>query len=49
MATRTDTRFGTLTDDPGIQDEEIEAVEWHHTVPENTFDRELVVELFDDS
>lgn len=40
---------GALTDDPGIQDEEIEAVEWHHTVPENTFDRELVVELFDDS
>lgn len=40
---------GELTDDPGIPDEEIEAVEWHDTVPENTFDRDLVVELFDRS
>lgn len=38
-----------LTSDPGIPDEEIQAVTWHDTVPENTFDRDLVVELFDRS
>lgn len=38
-----------LTDDPGIADEEIEAVTWHDTVPENTFDRDLVVQLFEGS
>lgn len=40
---------GTLTDDPGVPDEEIEAVAWHETVPEDTFDRDLVVELLGDS
>jgi ADP-ribose pyrophosphatase YjhB (NUDIX family) len=32
----------TLADDPGIEDETIEAVRWCEEVPENTIDRELV-------
>jgi 8-oxo-dGTP diphosphatase len=31
-----------LTDDPGVDGEEIEAVEWVDTVPEGTVDREVV-------
>lgn len=34
-----------VTDDPGLADEEIEAVEWFETLPEDTLDRELIEEL----
>ncbi|WP_264555357.1 NUDIX hydrolase [Halocatena marina] len=34
-----------LTDDPGLSDENISAVEWHATVPIDTYDRPLIVEL----
>lgn len=32
----------TLTIDPGVEGESIEAVRWAETVPENTLDREIV-------
>jgi 8-oxo-dGTP pyrophosphatase MutT (NUDIX family) len=38
----------TLADDPGLPDEDIEAVEWHETVPTETIDRELLVDLHED-
>lgn len=31
-----------LTDDPGLADEDIGAVAWHETVPEDTLQREMV-------
>ena len=34
-----------LSDDPGLDDEEIETAAWHAEVPSETFDRELVVKL----
>lgn len=34
-----------LADDPGLEDEEIEAAAWHAEVPLETFDRALVVRL----
>lgn len=34
-----------VSDDPGIEDEEIAAVAWHDALPENTFDRDLVARL----
>ncbi len=32
-----------LADDPGLSDEEIEAVAWRETVPQNTLDRDVIV------
>jgi len=34
-----------LADDPGLDDEGIEAAAWHAEVPAETFDRELVVRI----
>lgn len=34
-----------VADDPGLPDESISAVEWHHSVPTDTYSRELLVEL----
>ena len=54
-ANRFDFRFATFlaqasdpttSPDPGLDGEEIETVAWASEVPENTFDRELVVDLF---
>lgn len=39
----TDSR--TLTDDPGLPDEEIEALGWFRSLPPDTLDRDLVVDL----
>jgi ADP-ribose pyrophosphatase YjhB (NUDIX family) len=39
----TDSR--TVTDDPGLADEEIESVGWFGSLPEDTLDRDLLVEL----
>lgn len=36
---------GGVTDDPGLPDEEIDTVEWHETLPPNTYDRDLVARL----
>ena len=33
------------TDDPGLADEDIEAVAWYGTLPEETLDRDLLVRL----
>lgn len=38
---------GELADDPGLADEEIEAVEWHADLPSDTLDRDLLRELRD--
>ena len=36
-----------VADDPGLADEEIEAVEWFERLPEETLDRELLADLLD--
>jgi ADP-ribose pyrophosphatase YjhB (NUDIX family) len=36
-----------VVDDPGLADEEIEAVEWFERLPEETLDRELLADLLD--
>lgn len=36
---------GSANDDPGLPNEGIERVGWRATVPKNTFDRDLVIEL----
>lgn len=36
-----------LSDNPGLDDEEIETAAWHAEVPSKTFDRELVAQLRD--
>jgi 8-oxo-dGTP diphosphatase len=46
------TFLGTTTDpttsaDPGLDGEGIDAVRWVEAVPENTFDRDLVISLFE--
>jgi 8-oxo-dGTP pyrophosphatase MutT (NUDIX family) len=33
---------GTLTDDPGLDDEKVEAVGWFETLPEDTLDSDLL-------
>lgn len=33
------------TDDPGLADEEIEAVGWYETLPEDTLDRDVLTDL----
>lgn len=35
-----------VAEDPGMDDEEIQAVEWHPTVPEDTYDHELIADLY---
>ena len=46
FATYEATPEGTaLSDDPGLEGEGIETAAWHSTVPENTFDGDLVREL----
>lgn len=41
-----DPRHTDVTDDPGLDGESIDAVAWHDTLPENTFQREMVATLF---
>jgi ADP-ribose pyrophosphatase YjhB (NUDIX family) len=36
---------GETTDDPGLADEDIEAVAWRSDLPEDTLDRDLLTEL----
>jgi ADP-ribose pyrophosphatase YjhB (NUDIX family) len=38
----------TTDDDPGLEDETIHEAVWTGTLPENTFDRDLVARLLDD-
>lgn len=38
----------TLADDPGLADEDVEAVRWAETLPEDTLDRDLLAELLGD-
>ncbi|WP_276260793.1 NUDIX domain-containing protein [Haloglomus litoreum] len=38
----------TLADDPGLADEDIEAVRWAARLPEDTLDRDLLTELLGD-
>lgn len=35
-----------VAEDPGQDDEAIQAVEWHPTVPEDTYDHDLIAELY---
>ena len=35
----------TVTDDPGLADEEIESVDWFGSLPADTLDRDLLVDL----
>lgn len=39
------TRDRSVTDDPGLDDEEIEAVGWFRSLPTDTLDRDLLVDL----
>jgi 8-oxo-dGTP diphosphatase len=34
-----------LATDPGLEEEDIRAVEWHDSLPENTYERELLLRL----
>lgn len=36
-----------LTDDPGLPDEDISAVEWHASVPTDTYQRDLIIQLLE--
>lgn len=36
-----------LTDDPGLPDEEITTVEWHASVPTDTYQRDLIIQLLE--
>lgn len=36
-----------LTDDPGLPDEGITSVEWHASVPADTYDRDFILSLLD--
>jgi 8-oxo-dGTP diphosphatase len=45
---RATTDSTALGDDPGLPDEEIEAVRWVEALPENTLDRDLLAKLLGD-
>lgn len=45
-AAETDDR--AVTDDPGLDDEEIDAVAWKDDLPENTLEREMISGLLED-
>lgn len=46
-AFRADPEHTDLDDDPGLDDEAIEAAAWHATLPEDTFQREMVETVLD--